>query len=464
MTRTHIRSAEVAVVGGGLSGLAAAHRLLEHGIESVVVLEAAERAGGRTWNRPLRSGGVIEGGAMYICPSQQDIWRLIELFGLEMFPMHKDGKHVIEAGGERHLGDGALPHIEQAAHDELLRAFREFDELVSGVSADDPWSHPDAARLDATSLANWRDERIGHAVARAQFDRTVVDMLATPAQRSSLLAALHHMATCGGVSGMLADQSATYRFSGGSQRLALAIAERLGERLLLGAPVRAIEDEPGAPVRVTSSHVEIDADHVVVALNPLGMRKIDIVPRDPRRELLERSWQPGHLLKLNVVYAEPFWRAQGLSGTAGSDTGPFPACIDASPPDGSVGVLTLVGFVYPEYELFGNPPGFFGDPDVRRTAALEQLARFFGHRALEPIEVQETNWLQQPWIFGCQGTLPPGAVTRVGPAWRAPAGRVHFAGTETAGRWTGWMNGAVQAGERAADEILAGGSAEPVDR
>jgi monoamine oxidase len=448
LPRTRTLSAEVVVVGAGVSGLAAAHRLLERGIESVVVVEAAERVGGRTWNRPLRTGGVIEGGAMYVCPSQRDIWRLVEVFGLELVPMHKGGVHVTELGGERRLGH----RVAQDAYDELRQAIRAFDELVAGVCVDEPWRHPDAAVLDAISLAQWRDERVSHPVARVLFDRSVTGWLATPASRSSLLYALHHAATCGGVAGMLADHATIYRFRGGSQRLALAIAERLGERLLLGTPVRAVEDGPDGRVRVATSHVDVVADHVIVALNALGIRGIDFSP-DLGRDLLARSWQPGHLVKVNVVYPEPFWRADGLSGSASCDTGPFPAAVDSSPEDGSSGILTLIGFVHPQGEPFGNPPRFFADPEARRAAALDCLARWFGPQALTPVEYQETNWAQQPWIFGCQGALPPGVLTQVGPALRRPVGRVHFAGTETATRWTGWMNGAVQAGERAADEV-----------
>ncbi|ADB50491.1 flavin monoamine oxidase family protein [Conexibacter woesei] len=456
MPQPSFPAADVVVVGAGVSGLAAAERLLAHGVESLLVVEAADRVGGRTWNRTLRNGAVVEGGAMYVCESQRDICGLIERLSLDLFPMHKSGDSVAILGGERHVFAGAGPRVDPVAHAQLKTAVRAFDELVASLPPDASWSHPDAARLDRISLAAWRDERIVDPTARAQFDGMISGWTATPPARVSLLYALHAMATCGGVAAMLADQRETFRFAGGSQRLAETIAERLGDRVLLGSPVTAIDQSRGDGVTVHAGGVAIDAAHVIVALNGIGCRSVDFTPALPAaRELLGHSWEPGPLVKANVIYDEPFWRADGLSGSASIDDGPFQGCLDSSPPDGSFGALTVVSFVFDEHERYGNPPAFHADPAVRRAASLDLLARFFGPRALEPIEYQETDWSREPFVFGCEGAVVPGRFTEIGDALLAPFERVHWAGTETATRWTGWMNGAVQAGERAAGEVLA---------
>jgi monoamine oxidase len=96
------------------------------------------------------------------------------------------------------------------------------------------------------------------------------------------------------------------------------------------------------------------------------------------------------------------------------------------------------------------------DPAVRRRDALEAFARAFGRRALQPADYLEHDWQAEHWTRGGYfAHLPPGAWTQVGSALRAPVGRICWAGTETASRWQGYMDGAVEAGLRAALEAQA---------
>jgi monoamine oxidase len=87
---------------------------------------------------------------------------------------------------------------------------------------------------------------------------------------------------------------------------------------------------------------------------------------------------------------------------------------------------------------------------------LDGFARLFGPRALEVERFIELDWAREPWSGGGPtSNMPPGAWTGFGPALRQPVGRVHWAGTETAEEWSGYMDGAVRSGERAALEVLA---------
>ena len=87
---------------------------------------------------------------------------------------------------------------------------------------------------------------------------------------------------------------------------------------------------------------------------------------------------------------------------------------------------------------------------------LASLAGYFGPRAGKPIDVIEQDWSAEEWTRGCYGAdLAPGVWTQFGPALREPIGRIHWAGTETASVWSGYMDGALTSGERAAAEVLA---------
>lgn len=102
------------------------------------------------------------------------------------------------------------------------------------------------------------------------------------------------------------------------------------------------------------------------------------------------------------------------------------------------------------------------EPAVRRRAVIDSLVTYFGEAARTPSDYVDYNWLADPWAKGCYtGIMGPGVMTTLGPALRKPFDRVHWAGTETATRWCGYIEGALQSGERAADEMLNAGACGP---
>ena len=123
---------------------------------------------------------------------------------------------------------------------------------------------------------------------------------------------------------------------------------------------------------------------------------------------------------------------------------------DNSPEDGACGVL--LGFT----EGIPARSWMQRSPDERRAAGVETLVQLFGARAAEPLEYVEHSWVSEEFSRGCYaGTMPPGAWRSFGPAVRANVGRIHWAGTETATVWNGYVEGAMQAGERAASDVLS---------
>ena len=215
---------------------------------------------------------------------------------------------------------------------------------------------------------------------------------------------------------------------------------------MLDSPVLRIVDEKKATVEVESKRLKVLARRVVVAMMPADTRRIAFTPGLPpaRRGLVE-AWRGDLSIKVNVVYDEPFWRKDGLSGLGLTDRPPIGITFDNSPPDGSRGVLLA----------FLTESGVAKDPDVRRAAVLAGLAELFGQRAKRPVAYIENDWSSDGWTTGCVSPVPRNVLTRFGHALRTPVGRIHWAGTETSEAWCGYMDGAVRSGERVAAEVLA---------
>jgi len=94
--------------------------------------------------------------------------------------------------------------------------------------------------------------------------------------------------------------------------------------------------------------------------------------------------------------------------------------------------------------------------EQRRPKILGELARLHGPAAATPIAYVDKDWLTDEWATGCYvGVLGPGALTGIASALRAPEGRLHFAGTETAVHHLGYIEGAIESGERAAAEVIS---------
>jgi monoamine oxidase len=97
-------------------------------------------------------------------------------------------------------------------------------------------------------------------------------------------------------------------------------------------------------------------------------------------------------------------------------------------------------------------------PSRRRDAVVASLVEFFGAEAAKVEEYVELDWSEEVWTRGCYGAhFPCGVWTQYGPALREPIGRIHWAGTETATIFVGYMDGALQSGARAASEVIAAG-------
>jgi monoamine oxidase len=234
---------------------------------------------------------------------------------------------------------------------------------------------------------------------------------------------------------------------GGAQAIATRLADRLGDAVELGTPVRSI-DHSGPRARVVSDAVEVDADTVVLALSPTLAARIEFTPAAPAAAHPSQL-RPGDAIKCVAVYDSAFWRGEGLNGMAWGDALPFSFTRDVSPPGTEPGALAAF---------------FVGDrarrlrelPARRRSAVLtDALARCFGPAAAAPAELVARDWTADPWSLGGYGSVMSPGGGAASPATSVETSdRIVLAGTETAGEHHGYMEGAVRAGERAAVSVL----------
>ena len=441
---------DVAIVGAGLAGLAAARAVVGAG-RSAVVLEARDRVGGRTLNEGIGDGKVVEVGGQWVGPTQFRLLELARELGVETFPMHVEGKNIIEWRGALKRYSGTIPRVSPLVLADVQQAMLRLNRMAQRVVLEEPWRTPDARALDSRTFATWLDDRGSFTKGgRELLELTIQAVWACEPADVSLLHVLFYVKSAGGLEALTDSEGGAQeaRFVGGSQRVSLRMADELGDRVRLSTPVRRIDWSDGDAVTVG----DVRARRVIVALPPTLTSRIDYDPILPghRDQLVQRMPQ-GTVWKCMALYDEPFWRRDGLSGWGISDAGPVRLTYDNSPPDGSPGVL--LGFLGgSEWNVWGRRP-----LAERRQAVLEAFAKVFGPRALQPSDYFEMDWTRERWTRGGPvASAQPGALTSFGDTLREPFRDVHWAGTETSNYWAGFMDGAVRAGERAALEVLGG--------
>ncbi len=454
---------DVVVVGAGLSGLQAATELVAKG-KRVVVLEARARVGGRTLNHDLGSdhpGKIVEIGGQWVGPTQDVLLAKAKELGIETFKTYNEGDYIYHRDGsnQRYQANGPLgavpPDYTGAA--EALLAITRLDQMAATLPLETPWTAANAVEWDSQTFETWKSANVLSPGGKFLLDLAINAVWACEPRDVSLLHVLMYIRGAGNETtpGTLerlintAGGAQESRFVGGSQRVSIEMAKRLGRRVVLKAPVRKIAQTAGS-VEVTSDRGVWKAKHVIVTAPPSVSASIEYSPPLPasRAQLLQRFPQ-GNAIKCIAVYDEPFWRKDGYAGQVTSDLDPCGVTFDNSPPDGSPGIM--LGFIE------GHHARVWGKRSLadRRAAILGNFATYFGERALRPKLYFDMDWSSEQWTRGCYvGFTPPGVLVDYGPDIRTPVGRIHWAGAETATLWNGYMDGALRSGTRAANETL----------
>ncbi|MFV8167217.1 flavin monoamine oxidase family protein [Mycobacterium sp. 134] len=436
---------EVVIVGAGFAGLSAADRLVSMGV-SVLVVEGRDRVGGRSFSGEV-AGVKVDLGATWVAERHNAIRDLMARLGCSSTPQFDEGLNVLWMAGQRQTYTGTLPTVGPVDVEDLGRIQLALNTLLETIEVDAVWKSPDAGKLDAMSFGEWLDQQrattstraLMYIVTRVQWGCSPLDV--------SLLHVLRYIEAVGGLDHMLAVEGGQqeYRVTETTQEIARRLAAQLGGRVVLDTRVRRIsQDDNGVTVYTDSA--TINAKYAIVTAAPEHRAYIEYQPALPNKiKGLTTSFPMGALSKAFVAYDKPFWRAEGLSGEALTDTVPVFITFDVSPSGSGPGIL-MVFCTARVYDGFG--------PEVRRKLVVKQLVDLYGEQANTPIDYVDHCWGTEPFApGGPHPAAPPYATVSYGDALTEPHGRIHWAGTETAGEWVGTMNGAILTGLHTAEQV-----------
>ncbi|KAF0852563.1 mitochondrial monoamine oxidase A isoform 2 (MAO_2) [Andalucia godoyi] len=514
--------ADVIVVGAGLAGLSAAALLCDPSLNPnsdsvrsslasakprVLVLEARDRVGGRTYSvpfaldrfgQPLAFPITVDLGGQWIGGSQNLMYSLLARFGIQTSPQPDEGTHILYTNGNRmpyvgnisSLNNSPNAHVKVIANSikSLEKAVEELDAMAKNIDPARPQAHAEAEALDSISMDAWLAKKFPEdsvsspssnsnsssksdaATARSMLEWFVRAVFSTEPSAISLYFFLYFLRTAGGYAPLsdIRGGAQQDRILGGAQQISERLADIVGrQNVFLNCPVSQIKQyselditsaanvtgggEAGIAEVTVEDGRKFRAKYVLVALPPALQHRISFFPALPmdRMQLALRSTS-GCCIKTIVGYKTAWWLEKGLSAECISDQFPIFLTYDDTTPEGKP---AIIGFCVGHQAVarFGAM-----SPQEREKMVIDFLANMFGEQARTYDLYVDKNWSDEVYSGGCYVSyLQPGALAAYGQALRRPFGKVHWAGTETAREWQGYMHGAVESGYRAAEEIAA---------
>lgn len=453
---------DVIVIGAGLSGLAAANRVLEdRPTARVLVMEANKRVGGRLKSVTASNIGVeADLGGAFVGPTQDRIIRLADRFGIDSYKVFNNGNVMFHntRTGKVVRGSISIPPLSAYALLDFNAILVKFENMAAAMDTSDPSKIKFASELDNLSVKSWIMQNSASDEVKKMFPRVVDTIICESSSNVSMLYWLWYAKSGDTLKRIMdvANGAQERKFKGGAAQIPKKLAENIlgmGGTLLLNKPVAIIDQSGDSSVKVTDIYGKTAVGkRLIVAVPPHLYSKIQWKPELPSKKLaVSQNFHSGNCIKTVVFYKNAWWKEHGQNGQIWDTRGPVVYCLDDSQPGSRY--PSIMGFILADDAQKWTSK----TSEERKEAILQQYALLFQTKdALEAVDYVEQDWNKEiEYVRGAAVSMPKiGTFLETSKFIRHPFQRVHFAGTELAIEWAGYMDGAVQSGERAADEVL----------
>ena len=443
---------QVIIIGAGFSGVAAAKKLHEAAIPFLLV-EARERLGGRVYTKQISEELYLDLGGQWIGPSQDRMYALCKSYSLEYFETYDQGYNVLDLKKQVKKFKGLIPNLDLFSLINLDFVLKKLERLAKTIPEDSPWLHPKALEFDQVSLAAFVAKHCKTKSCQKVITLALETVFAAELNEVSLLHALFYFKSGRDLNTLINIKNGAqlHRIAGGMQTLVERMAQPFMEQIKFNHPVDRIRKEDGV-FTVKGEGFSYKAKKIIMAIPPILAGKINFHPMlsSAKRQVMDRIAM-GQVGKCFMVYQKPFWRESGFSGQAFADEhSPFQSMFDASPKEADFGIMLA-------FTIGNRAKAYFENTKEKRKAImLSKLVAYFGKDAELPMLYEDFSMTDEAWSRGCYaGIYPTGAWTGFQDAYSKTENDIYWAGTEASKVWFGYIEGAVRAGETAADNILS---------